>query len=337
MAAIAAAAFVGASLASCSSSPSATTGIQTGATKLCALSKSPVGPVTVNGTSSTSPTGVKLVIVPVCIDGRGPIPFVVDTGQAITTVNPQVADRLHLHSSGTVPLGASACSVDAPAETVASWSVGGLSLAPQQVASADLPNLDVGGDAIGGLLGSDVLGRFGAVRIDYRTDQMTVVAPEAAAPTKPTIIQGEAAKLASPTLVVGTPRAVIPLTVVESPTGSLASAPVTFGGRPAIKEIISSGAVDSTVDTSVVNSVRLAPAGSVGPPSGVGCPASVPQYRSGSWAIGSVQTAPTTLGAVNYATVGGQVADGTVGADVLTGYGSFVLDYGSAQLVLGGS
>lgn len=278
-----------------------------------------------------------MVTAPVCIDGQGPFPFVIDTGQPVTTLSPTLVSRLHLHSSGSISLGASSCRSDAPEVSVASWSVGGLSLAAQQVASAPMPNLGFGEQVVDGLLGADVLGRFSVIRVDYHTDQLTLVAPEAAPPKLPTLIPGKAGRSFSPTLVVGTPRAVIPVTVVEAPTGTLTSASVTFGNHGAVDLVVDSGEPDSALGTNVARLMHLAPAGSVGPGGGVGCPPTVPQYRSGGWTVGSLHLASTTLNAVGYATVAGQAAAGTIGADVLAAYGSFVLDYRSAQLMLGSS
>ena len=47
-----------------------------------------------------------------------------------------------------------------------SWSLEGVALAPQQLTAATLPQMGGKGEP-DGLLGSDVLSRFGAVRIDF--------------------------------------------------------------------------------------------------------------------------------------------------------------------------
>jgi len=324
-----------ATMASCTASSRSSVGsAPVASARSCAFSTAPSGPVTIS-LDAAGVAGSHLVTAPLCIDGRGPFPFVIDTGQSVTTLSPTLVNRLHLQSSGSISLGASSCRSDAPEVSVASWSVGGLSLAAQQVASAPMPNLGLGGQVVDGLLGSDVLGRFSVIRVDYHTDRLTLVAPEAAPPKLPTLIPGKPGRSFSPTLVVGTPRAVIPLTVVESPTGTLASASATFGNHGALDLVVDSGEPDSAVGTNVARSMHLAPAGSVGPSGGVGCPPTVPQYRSGGWAVGSLPLASTALNAVGYATVAGQATAGTIGADVLAGDGSFVLDYRSAQLILG--
>ena len=58
------------------------------------------------------------------------------------------------------------CTGTAQPVAVASWSVEGVALAPQQLTAATLPEIGGRGEPVG-LLGSDVLGRFGAVRIDF--------------------------------------------------------------------------------------------------------------------------------------------------------------------------
>ena len=46
------------------------------------------------------------------------------------------------------------------------WSLDGVPLSPQQLTAATLPQMGGKGEPVG-LLGSDVLSRFGAIRIDF--------------------------------------------------------------------------------------------------------------------------------------------------------------------------
>ena len=105
--------------------------------------------------------------VNVCIDGQGPFPFVLDSGAGQTTIDAGLARRLHLSSAGPASLFAGVgCTGTARPVAVGSWSLDGVALAPQQLTAATLPQIGGKGEPVG-LLGSDVLARFGAVRIDF--------------------------------------------------------------------------------------------------------------------------------------------------------------------------
>ncbi len=105
--------------------------------------------------------------VNVCIDGRGPFPFVLDSGAGQSTIDAALARRLHLATAG--PAGQFAgvgCTGTAQPVAVRSWSLDGITLAPQQLTAATLPQMGGKGEP-SGLLGSDVLARYGAVRVDF--------------------------------------------------------------------------------------------------------------------------------------------------------------------------
>ena len=102
----------------------------------------------------------------VCIGGRGPFPFVLDSGTGQSTIDAGLARRLHLSSAGPPSLFAGVgCTGTARPVAVRSWSLDGVGLDPQQLMAATLPQFGGKGEAVG-LFGSDVLSRFGAVRVD---------------------------------------------------------------------------------------------------------------------------------------------------------------------------
>ena len=103
----------------------------------------------------------------VCIDGKGPFPFVLDSGAGQSTIDAGLAHRLHLASAGVATQFAGVgCTGTARPVASGSWSLDGVALAPQQLTAATLPQMGGKGQP-DGLLGSDVLARFGAVRIDF--------------------------------------------------------------------------------------------------------------------------------------------------------------------------
>ena len=113
------------------------------------------------------------IVANVCIGGEGPFPFLVDTGGSTTLVDASLAARLHLTLvDGPRTVSSFTCKRQISFAAVSRWSVGNTTLAPQTVEvgtvqSPVLPSLD-------GVLGSDTLSSFGAVRIDYRQQTLTL-------------------------------------------------------------------------------------------------------------------------------------------------------------------
>ena len=118
-----------------------------------------------------SSTGGTIVAAKVTIHGRA-FPFLVDTGASVTLVNPTLARRLYLRTVGKPRrfCGVTGCSL-ARRVRLSNWSVGGQAL-PSVLASSS-PIVGTGGFGFG-LLGSDVLSRFGTVTIDYRDKLLTL-------------------------------------------------------------------------------------------------------------------------------------------------------------------
>ena len=118
-----------------------------------------------------SRTGATVVGAKVIIHGHA-FPFLIDTGASVTLVNPALARRLHLRRVGKPHelCGVTGCS-SAQRVRLSNWSIDGQPL-PSVVASS---SPIVGTRQFGfGLLGSDVLSRFGSVTIDYRDRLLTL-------------------------------------------------------------------------------------------------------------------------------------------------------------------
>ena len=117
--------------------------------------------------------GHAAIVANVCIGGEGPFPFLVDTGGSTTLVDSSLAARLHLALvDGPRTVTSFTCKRQISFAAVSRWSVGNTTLLPQTVEvgtaqSPALPNL-------AGILGSDTLSSFGAVRIDYRQQTLTL-------------------------------------------------------------------------------------------------------------------------------------------------------------------
>ncbi|MGO8872068.1 MAG: hypothetical protein ACLQPH_11830, partial [Acidimicrobiales bacterium] len=130
------------------------------------------------------------------------------------------------------------------------------------------------------------------------------------------------------------PKAVIPLEVTVSANGTSVLAPISFGTSGPLPFDVATGASTSAVASTLVAQRGLVTTGqSVAIPS-LGCPMSAPVVSSGTWSIGAVALTPRNIAGAVSTTLSPSNAEGLVGSDVLSAYGSIVLDYRSANLFL---
>lgn len=116
-----------------------------------------------------------LALVPVYIDGQGPLPFAVDTGASRSLIAAALARRLGLPDRGSAgELYGITGGTTAQNVMVASWRAGNVTLPPQIIAAVGQPGGPAhpqqqphGVSGPVGLLGSDVLSRYGKIAIDY--------------------------------------------------------------------------------------------------------------------------------------------------------------------------
>jgi predicted aspartyl protease len=115
--------------------------------------------------------GERLAVARVIIHGRA-FPFIIDTGAAKTLVDTALARKLHLKTVGRpIKVTGVGCSETARKVRLSGWSIGGQPL-PRVIATS---STIFGASGRGyGLLGSDVLSRFGAIGIDYAHGELTL-------------------------------------------------------------------------------------------------------------------------------------------------------------------
>ncbi len=322
-------------LASCSTSPQNGSVSFPKPTSGCAASSVSTPAISLGTIASVSAT---TLYVPVCVDGSGPYPFLLDTGASASIVDTQLAQQLKLHKSApaqrTIGTG---CTSTRSKVQVEKWSMGGMTLSPQSLLTGDLSGFGLG-NTPAGILGSDVLSRFGAIRIDYRAQQLEVLAPEG------TVHGGGGAEVITaapdepppPSLMKATPRYQVPLTVVVFNSSTLATASVTFGGAGSSGHpfVIDSGSSVSSVTERLAASAHLQHDGTV-TASNVGCGQAVDNVQSGAWSASSVSLRPQGLASITESADTLQEASGALGSDVLSRYGSIVIDYRTALLWLG--
>jgi predicted aspartyl protease len=270
-----------------------------------------------------------VVVAGVCVDGAGPFPFLVDSGSSISVVDTRLADRFHLASAGAARRAAGiACTASVSPVRIERWSLGGAALAPQVVVAHSLPRLGAR-RSIDGIVGSDVLSRFAAVRVDYRTSTLTLASSEGA-PLPAGLVTGPTAR-PDPALLDGKIRADAGIDV-ESHDGEVAAfAPVRFRGRSALPFLVDTGAATTAVAASLVREDHLASSPGVDHVSGFGCSATLHEALSGPWSVGQAALMPRKVAILP---ADGIAVDGLLGSDVLISAGSVVLDYRAARLVL---
>jgi hypothetical protein len=120
--------------------------------------------------TSARPIRQTLALVPVFIDGQGPLPFALDTGASRSLISATLAERLHLPARGSAGmLQGVAGAASAENFAVASWRAGAIRLPPSLIAAIGSATAGAVTRSHGpvGLLGSDVLSRYGKIAIDY--------------------------------------------------------------------------------------------------------------------------------------------------------------------------
>lgn len=277
------------------------------------------------------------IVANVCIGQKGPFPFLVDTGAATSLLDSSLAARLRLALvDGPRDVRSFTCKRQISFAAVSRWSVGDTTLLPQTVEvgtvrSPALPDLD-------GVLGSDTLSSFGAVRIDYRQQTLTLgpqsepLVSDVAGRSGPPSVSAaltEGTSFASPMPVKVVSEALSPhhlrLTEVR-PTVDLSFGPDRF------TLTLDTGAGATNLGPSVVKKLRLTPAGAPGAAyAGLDCPVVVNHYTMGPAMLGKVRLPEQTVGSnlIPSGTVG------VIGSGALINYNPVLVDYTDGELFLG--
>jgi aspartyl protease len=108
-----------------------------------------------------------IALVPVWVNGRGPYPFALDTGASQSLIDTSLVRRLHLRVVGSRPLHGITGGGKGQVVQIGNWRAGGVRLPKDTIGSFKL--LD-GQSGVAGLLGSDVLSRYGKIAVDYDHD-----------------------------------------------------------------------------------------------------------------------------------------------------------------------
>jgi predicted aspartyl protease len=277
------------------------------------------------------------VLANVCINGHGPFPFVIDTGASQSVVVSSLVSRLKLPAAGPPQaFEGVGCSGSAEPRQVDAWSVAGLVLSGQTVSGATLPGMGGAGQP-DGLLGSDVLSRFGAARIDFDASTITVPGPEGPAPTLPKTVTGPTSVPTPLSLLTGSTSGTVPLTVDSGPGLSEVIAPVHLAGHSAMPFAVDTGSSQSVVSQSVAHNLSLEGMTVLERQTTVCSTITVSLVHSGAWSVDTVPLVAGPIATANLGPVGAAGFVGLLGSDQLVHFGWVVFDYRGARLVLGAS
>ena len=129
--------------------------------------------------------GTALVLVPITIDGKGPYDFALDTGAGITLIDTELADSLQLPVTGdSSQVAGVGGTQDVTPVHIGSWSAGKITLPGATVGKTGLSSFKHNSD-VRGLLGSDMLSRFGRITINYDTGELSASHPASQADAAP--------------------------------------------------------------------------------------------------------------------------------------------------------
>jgi hypothetical protein len=272
-------------------------------------------------------------LAPVCIAGHGPYAFVIDTGATTSVFDSQLVKALHLAANGSSETVSGAnCTTKQMPVSGPDWAVGNVPLAAQTVSSIDIPGFGLRADPAG-LLGSDVLSRFGAIQLDYRHQTLTVPVPEGPPPGPGQNVHGPSSVEVPTGIRLASPSSSVPLIVAQAGDETLPLVPVSVRQQGPFSFILDTGSSVSSVDPGLVSSIGLKSTGKHQKISGIGCQEEAPQVQSGPWSAGSVNLRPQPLQSVSVPGASGQI-NGLLGSDVLHDFGEVVIAYSAGRLFL---
>jgi hypothetical protein len=273
--------------------------------------------------------------VNLCIEGQGPFPFVLDSGDGETTIDAGLAARLHLPRAGpAVHFEGVGCSGVARPVSVSTWSVEGETLAPQMLTAARLPKIGGKGEP-DGLLGSDVLSSFGAVRLDFQAGTLTFGGPQGTGAGSTSVVHGPKGAPPPAVLTEGQTGTTVPLTVLLTPGNASLLVRLRFGTGPARTFAVDTGSSQSVVASSVARAQHLSGTKLAQRQSTVCSTIVTPLVHSGAWSLPGVTLQPQLIDTADFGAISAGGLVGLWGSDQLIRYGWVIFDYQGGRLVLG--
>jgi hypothetical protein len=276
--------------------------------------------------------GEDTVETAVCIGGRGPYDFIIDTGASETLVTAQLAKRLRLPAIGPpIRYGGAGCTGSTHRVQLPSASVGGR-IVPGDIAYIIKANGLGGRGQPQGALGMSTLAMLGPLRLDYRRKTLTLGIPDPTTAGIPTV--GTRTTIPSDWLKTP-PKVRAPLALLRRGAGLTLRVIVSLDGGPPQEWLPDTGAQFSNVDPTVARASGLSRLHrTLTQPSACADKSLRSQLVwSGNWNLTGTALRPQPLQASSLRpTVG---VDGVVGARTLAEYGSDIFDWAGRRLLLG--
>jgi hypothetical protein len=280
-----------------------------------------------------SDSGGMLPTVEACIGKSGPYSFVVDTGSSRSIIDSNLASTLQLAAAGPVAVGGSGCATTGTMVHVPALRIGSIAVAAQPMLSTSLQ--DWSGVAVDGVLGSDVLGRFGAVDLDLTKHTLSVGGTEGPAPSSHQLVVGKGAVPPPTALYAGTPTGQATLTVVRAPGTISAFVNTTVAGHGPAALVVDTGSPTSSLDPTLGFTDLIPDSGTGQAPGGIGCSGTVKTLKATPVSFGSLSQTIPALRAVPVEGALRTGVGGNLGLDALGSYGAIVVDYQGATLTVG--
>ena len=284
-------------------------------------------PVTLSDVS-----GSKLVTVGVCVGKHGPYSFVVDTGSTMSIIDSNLSATLGLHRTGITALGGMGCAQSGNVVSAPAMSMGHIPMAAQSLVSAPLTSW--AGQHVDGVLGSDVLGRFGAVKLDLKKASLTVAAVQGLPPTRHELVIGKKGAAPPASLLTTNPVVTVPMNVVYGPGTIAAYTSVEVMGHGPNAFVVDTGSPTTTLSTSLAASLHIASTGTGTPPGGIGCTSDVPTLGPTPVALALTSQSLSTLRSMPITGVQRIGITGGLGLDFVVTYGTIIVDYAGADLTI---
>jgi hypothetical protein len=278
--------------------------------------------------------GDALVTVAVCIGSKGPFTFLVNSGLPMSVIDSSLANKLSgphgFPNSGQ-------CGALDGQQYVTDMMIG-----PRHIEAGNFAVGNVRSFAgnLSGVIGADLLSRFGEVRIDYQQRTMTVGLDEG--PVITTSRTGSTTPTsATKRLRAGTVTAVpMRVHVLNSPSPFSAlglssvtsTVPVAIGGKSRQFLVDTGTEITSVGAVTAASTPQLSTAGKPYSTAGVlNCHGKATTGQLPSWQIGKTSVGPTKVAVV--ASRNGY--DGVLGSATLRQLSPVVLDYHDGTLLLG--
>lgn len=266
-------------------------------------------------------------IIQMCFDGKGPYPMALDTGAAESVITTRLARRLGLKPAGSpFQVRGAGCTISAHPYELEDASVGGIELEGGTVVTVDAPGKGAQGPM--GSLGADILSRFGAVKIDFRRETVTLGAEEEG----PWFKQVKDPPPVPGALVKSKPELTVPMRVTASRRGVFQTVKVKVGSTKPQPWLVDTGSATSVIEPRVVRAAGLRATG-VEPKARTYCSiVTAPEYQAPSLSLGAGKLNPQTVVSFKGAALGNA---GILSSYSLSRYGSVVFDWPGAEMLLG--